>query len=74
MTLDPKDPKSLQKAIDALPKDGTLYVPKGEWHTGPLHLKSHMTLEFDPEAVLIFSPVMEDYLPPVFTRWEVNAK
>lgn len=68
MTLDPKDPKTLQKAIDALPKDGTLYVPKGEWPTGPLHLKSHMTLVLDPEAVLLFSPVMEDYLPPVFTR------
>lgn len=70
MTLDPKDSKSLQKAIDALPEDGTLYVPKGEWPTGPLHLKSRMTLALDPEAVLVFSPVMEAYLPPVFTRWE----
>ena len=70
MTLDPKDPKTLQKAIDALPKGGTLYVPKGEWPTGPIHLKSHMTFMLDPEAVLLFSPVMEDYLPPVFTRWE----
>lgn len=70
MIPDTKDLNALQKAIDALPDGGTLKVPAGEWHTGPLHLKSHMTLEFEAGAVLLFSPVMEDYLPPVFTRWE----
>lgn len=70
MIPDTKDLNALQKAIEALPDGGTLKVPAGEWHTGPLHLKSHMTLEFEAGAVLLFSPVMEDYLPPVFTRWE----
>ncbi len=70
MILDKKDLRSLQRAIDALPEGGILKIPEGRWLTGPLHLKSSMTLELTPGAVLEFSPVMEDYLPPVFTRWE----
>lgn len=62
---------AIQKAIDTLDdKGGTVIVPAGEWHTGPLHLKSHLKLEFEEGSILVFSPVFSDYLPLVLTRWE----
>lgn len=63
---------SIQQAIDHCAADGggTVYIPKGEWHCGSLHLKSHVHLQLDDGAVVSFSDVPEDYLPVVFTRWE----
>ena len=49
---------------------GTVTVPAGEWHTGPLRLCSRIRLHFEDGAKLIFSDKPEDYLPVVFTRWE----
>lgn len=43
---------TIQKAIDALPKGGTLYVPPGRYLTGSLQLKSDMTLYLDQGAML----------------------
>ena len=45
-------------------------VPKGVWHTGPLHLASRIRLNVEAGARMEFSADREDYLPPVFTRWE----
>jgi polygalacturonase len=62
---------AIQQAIDALDENGgTVIVPAGEWHTGPLHLKSHLKLELEEGSILVFSSVFSDYLPPVLTRWE----
>ncbi len=66
------DFSSIQQAIDKCAADGggTVYIPKGEWHSGSIHLKSHVHIQLDKEAVISFSDVPEEYLPVVFTRWE----
>lgn len=61
----------IQKAIDSLPAEGgEVYVPAGNWQSGRIQLKSNVTLCLDEAAVISFSTEKEDYLPPVFTRWE----
>lgn len=62
----------IQSAIDecAASGGGKVIVSRGEWHTGKIHLKSGVHLCLEDGAVLIFSQKPEDYLPPVFTRWE----
>lgn len=64
--------RSIQDVIDECSRagGGTVIVPGGQWHTGPLHLRSHTHLHFEDGAVVIFSDTPEDYLPVVFTRWE----
>lgn len=42
----------LQKAINELPTNGTLYFPAGQYRTGSLNLKSDMTLYVDDNAVI----------------------
>lgn len=49
---------------------GRVLVPAGKWLTGPIHLRSRVDLHLDKDAVIVFSPDFEDYLPPVLTRWE----
>ena len=66
----PDDRSAIQKAIDSCPAGGKVVVPRGEWKSGPLTLKSNLTLEAAEGCVISFSDCMEDYLPPVFTRWE----
>jgi polygalacturonase len=46
----------IQQAIDALPSGATLRVPSGIFQTGPLHLKSDMTLLLEKGAVLSGHP------------------
>lgn len=43
---------ALQAAIVAVPEGGTLLMPAGDWISGPLFLKSHMTLHFKAGARL----------------------
>ena len=45
-------------------------VPRDEWKSGAIHLKSNVKLYLEEGCVIHFSSCMEDYLPPVFTRWE----
>ena len=47
------DTAALQMAIRLLPQGGRLHVPSGVFRTGPLFLKSHMTLELSEGAVLL---------------------
>jgi len=47
------DSINIQAAIEACPKDGSVYIPKGIYLCTPLFLKSNMTIELDQEAVLI---------------------
>ena len=46
------DTAALQAAILCCPAGGRVTVPKGRYRTGPLFLKSHMTLEIKDGAVL----------------------
>lgn len=64
------NPKTIQEAIDRCPAGGKVIVPAGEWKNGPLTLKSNLTLQLEEGCTISFSDRMEDYLPPVFTRWE----
>ena len=47
------DTAAIQAAICACPKDGTVYLPKGEYLVTPLFLKSDMTLWLDKGAVIL---------------------
>lgn len=49
---------------------GRVIVPRGEWRTGAIHLKSNVDLHLESGAVIAFSRDPKDYLPLVFTRWE----
>jgi polygalacturonase len=49
---------------------GTVYFPAGHYLTGPVRLRSHLTLLLDAGAELDFSDRFEDYLPMVPSRWE----
>ncbi len=48
---------------------GTVLVPAGNWHTGPLTLKSGVNLHLEEGAVLLFTTDTK-YYPNVLTRWE----
>ena len=60
---------AIQSAIDSCDA-GTVIIPNGTWHSGPIHLKSNLTLHLEDNATVIFSDNPDDYLPVVFTRWE----
>jgi polygalacturonase len=47
---------------------GTVYIPAGTFLTGPIELKSHMTLWVDAGALVLFKDHFDAY-PPVKTRW-----
>ena len=55
------DTRAIQTAIHCLPEGGRLHVPAGTYLTGPLFLKSHMTLEIAEGAVLLGSTDRADY-------------
>ena len=49
---------------------GTVYFPAGKYLTGPIHLKSNITIFIDAGAELHFSDNFDDYLPMVESRYE----
>ncbi len=49
---------------------GTVYFPAGTYLTGPIILKSNITLWLDAGATVKFSDDFDDYLPMVQSRWE----
>lgn len=63
---------AIKKAIDAAYKagGGTVYFPAGKYLTGPVHLKSNITILIDAGAELHFSDDFDDYLPMVESRYE----
>lgn len=63
---------TIQEAINACVEagGGTVEIPAGEWHTGPLRLGSRIRLLVQRAARVIFSDDPADYLPVAFTRWE----
>ena len=62
----------IQKAIDEVAKNGggVVNIPKGQWLSGRLELKSNINLHFVDGAELTFSGDIKDYLPVVLTRNE----
>ena len=64
--------KAIAAAIAAASKKGggTVYFPAGKYLTGPIHLKSNITLFIDAGAELHFSDRFDDYLPMVESRYE----
>jgi polygalacturonase len=63
---------AIAKAVEACHAagGGRVVVPAGEFHTGPIHLRSNVNLHVSEGATLLFSTDPADYLPVVFTRWE----
>lgn len=49
---------------------GRVVVPKGDFYTGPITLKSNVNLHVSEGARLLFSTNKDLYLPAVLTRWE----
>ena len=47
------DTQYIQACILACPDNGRVYFPKGKYYTGPLFLKSNITIELDKDAELI---------------------
>ncbi|HWJ90047.1 MAG TPA: glycosyl hydrolase family 28-related protein, partial [Flavisolibacter sp.] len=64
--------KAISAAIEAAAKKGggTVYFPAGKYLTGPIHLKSNITIFIDAGAELHFSDNFDDYLPMVESRYE----
>src|ERR1044071_1358800 len=64
--------KAIATAISAASKKGggTIYFPAGKYLTGPIHLKSNITIFIDAGAELHFSDNFDDYLPFVESRYE----
>ncbi len=58
-----KDTAALQRAIDQCAKNegGVVHLTAGTYVSGPLALRSHVTLSIDHGATLLGSPDMEDY-------------
>jgi polygalacturonase len=67
-----KNTEAIRKAIEAAVSvgGGTVYFPPGQYLTGPIQLRSNITLLVDAGAVLKFSADFDDYLPMVRSRWE----
>lgn len=63
---------AIKKAIEAASATGggTVYFPAGKYLTGPIHLKSNITIFIDAGAELHFSDNFDDYLPMVESRYE----
>jgi len=70
---DPKtlNHKAINEAIDLCSEKGggTVLIPKGVWHTGPIVLKNNVNLHVADGAVLLFTTDISQY-PTVLTRWE----
>ena len=64
-----KDTAAIQKAIDTCAaKKGTVKLAGGKFVTGPLTLKSNVTLDVETGAELLASVDMKDYLPATIMR------
>ncbi len=59
------DTLAIQKAIDACSADGggTVFIPKGNYVCGTIHMKSHVHVLFEKCAVILGSKNVEDFDP-----------
>jgi hypothetical protein len=67
-----KSTKVINDLIDSLAVKGggTLFFPAGTFLTGPIIMKSNITLYIDAGSTIKFSDDFDDYLPMVQSRWE----
>ena len=67
-----KNTKLIKNQIAKLSKQGggTLYFPSGTYLTGPIEMKSNITIELEAGAVLKFSDNFDLYLPFIEVRHE----
>lgn len=67
-----KSTAAIRRAIEeaAARGGGTVSFREGHYLTGPIHLKSNITLHVDAGVVIRFSQDFDDYLPMVRSRWE----
>jgi len=64
-----KDTAAIQKAIDdCSAKKGTVKLAGGDFVTGPLEIKSDVTLEVEKDAKLLASTDREDFKPATLMR------
>ncbi len=49
---------------------GEVYFPAGQYLSGPIEMKSNITLNLEAGAVLKFTDNFDDYLPMIPSRWE----
>lgn len=49
---------------------GIVQVPAGTFLTGAIHLRSNVNLHLDDNALLLFTPDRNEYLPVVHTRFQ----
>jgi polygalacturonase len=65
------DTSAIQSAIEACAQHGggTVFFPAGQYVTGSLFLRSHLTLHLDAGAVVLGSEDVADY-PISTSRWE----
>ncbi len=64
-----KDTAAIQKAIDACAgKGGTVKLSGGTFVSGPIVLKSNITLDVEKDATLLGSPDREDFPKATFAR------
>ena len=49
---------------------GEIYFPTGTYLSGPIELKSNITLNLSSGAILKFTDNFDDYLPMIDSRWE----
>ena len=70
-----KDTRAIQHAIDAAHQrgGGTVQLPVGTWVSGTLHVRSRVTLELAPGAVLLASPDDDDFAPRERPRFETGS-
>lgn len=63
---------SVNNAINHISENGggKVIVPKGEYFSKPINLKSNVNLHLEEGAIITFSDEIEDFLPAVFTRIE----
>jgi polygalacturonase len=64
--------EALLRAINACSRagGGRIVIPKGDFLTGSIHLRSNVNLHLSEGATLRFIPDPRFYLPAVHTRWE----
>lgn len=62
----------IKKAIDKLSANGggTLFFPAGTYLTGPIVLKSNITIDIEAGAIIKFTDDMSEYTPFVEMRYE----
>lgn len=62
-TISAADYPSIQAAVDAVERFGTLYIPAGDWHTDAFELKSDMTLHIAAGARIIAPVTLDKHKP-----------